>query len=57
LMQLMIAYARSEGIQTIKGQVLRENTMMLEMCRELGFRIEFDPQEPTSVIVTLQLSA
>jgi acetyltransferase len=57
LMQLMIAYARSEGIQTIKGQVLRENTMMLEMCRELGFHIESDPQEPTSLIVTLPLSA
>lgn len=42
LMQLMVEYARSEGIRTIKGQVLRENTMMLEMCRELGFRIASD---------------
>ena len=57
LMQLMIEYARSEGIRTINGQVLRENTMMLDMCRELGFRIESDPQEPTSVVVTLRLSA
>jgi acetyltransferase len=57
LMQLMIEYARSEGIRTIEGQVLRENTMMLDMCRELGFHIASDPQEPTSVVVTLQLSA
>jgi acetyltransferase len=57
LMQLMIEYARSEGIRTINGQVLRENVMMLDMCRELGFHIASDPQEPSSVIVTLQLSA
>jgi acetyltransferase len=57
LMQLMIEYARSEGIRTITGQVLRENAMMLDMCRQLGFHIASDPQEPSSVIVTLQLSA
>jgi acetyltransferase len=57
LMQLMIEYARSEGISTITGQVLRENVMMLDMCRNLGFRVASDPQEPTSAIVTLQLTA
>jgi acetyltransferase len=57
LIQLMIEYARSEGIRTITGQVLRENAMMLDMCRQLGFHIASDPQEPSSVIVTLQLSA
>ena len=56
LMQLMIEYARSEGIRTIKGEVLRENAMMLQMCRDLGFHIASDPQEPTAVIVTLDLS-
>jgi acetyltransferase len=57
LMQLIIEYARSEGIRSIKGQVLRENTTMLEMCRDLGFKIASDPQEPSSAIVTLLLSA
>ena len=37
LMQLLIEYARAEGIRTIEGQVLQENTAMLNMCRELGF--------------------
>ena len=27
-------YARAEGIRSIHGQVLQENTTMLEMCRE-----------------------
>ena len=57
LMQLIVEYARSEGLRTISGQVLRENATMLQMCRELGFKIEHDPEEPSSVIVRLQLSA
>jgi acetyltransferase len=57
LMQLIIEYARSEGLHTIKGQVLRENTGMLDMCRELGFDIASDRSEPSSVIATLPLSA
>ncbi len=55
LMQLIIEYARAEGIRAIAGQVLQENFSMLEMCRELGFRIASDPQEPSSVVVTLPL--
>jgi acetyltransferase len=55
LMQLIIEYARAEGIRTIKGQVLQENTSMLEMCRSIGFKIESDPQEPSCVVVTLPL--
>ena len=57
LMQLIIEYARSEGIQSIKGQVLQANAGMLAMCRELGFHVASDPQEPSSAIVTLSLSA
>jgi acetyltransferase len=45
LMQLIIEYARTEGISTIEGQVLRENTSMLAMCRELGFQILPDPDD------------
>ena len=55
LMQLVVEYARSEGLRTITGQVLRENAVMLDMCRELGFQIESDPQEPSTVLVTLRL--
>lgn len=57
LMQWIIEYARGEGIRSIKGQVLHENAGMLDMCRERGFHIASDPQEPSSAIVTLSLSA
>jgi acetyltransferase len=55
LMQLIIEYARSEGLRTISGQVLRENSTMLRMCQELGFQIENDPQEPSAVLVRYEL--
>ncbi len=41
----IIEYARAEGLRTIEGQVLGENTAMLDMCRELGFDIAADPQD------------
>ena len=44
LMQMIIEYARAEGLKTIEGQVLSENTAMLAMCRELGFDLAPDPQ-------------
>ena len=55
LMELMIEYARAEGLQSIRGQVLQENRTMLQMCRQLGFAISPDPEESSIVIVTLSL--
>jgi acetyltransferase len=55
LMELMIEYARAEGLQSIRGQVLQENRTMLQMCRQLGFAITPDPDEASIVIVTLSL--
>lgn len=55
LMQLIIEYARSEGLKMISGDVLRENTIMLEMCRSLGFEIKTDPADPGICDVKLVL--
>jgi acetyltransferase len=55
LMQLIIEYARSEGLKVISGDVLQENTVMLEMCRNLGFEIKADPAEPDICNVRLKL--
>jgi acetyltransferase len=55
LMQLIIEYARAEGLKTIEGQVLSENTTMIAMCRELGFTVAADPNEPETVLVKLGL--
>ena len=55
LMQLLIEYGKSEGLKQIYGQVLRENTTMVEMCRSLGFKVEVDPTERDLFDVTLPL--
>jgi acetyltransferase len=55
LMQLIIEYARSEGLKVISGDVLQENIVMLEMCRNLGFEVKADPVEPDIRSVRLKL--
>jgi acetyltransferase len=45
LTQMIIEYARSEGLKAISGDVLTENTVMLAMCRSLGFEVKSDPIE------------
>jgi acetyltransferase len=55
LMQLIIEYAKSEGLKVIAGDVLQENAVMLEMCRNLGFEVKGDPHEHGICNVKLKL--
>jgi acetyltransferase len=55
LMELMIRYARAEGLKRIEGQVLCGNLAMLKMCRELGFAVISDSGDPDIMNVRLQL--
>jgi len=54
-MQLLIEYARAEGLKSLFGEVLNENVTMLAMARELGFKVERDPRDPEVSIVSLDL--
>ena len=54
-MQLLIEYARAEGLKSLYGEVLNENTTMLEMCRDLGFKIASDHEEPRLSMVSFEL--
>ncbi|MCB5175498.1 bifunctional acetate--CoA ligase family protein/GNAT family N-acetyltransferase [Microvirga lenta] len=56
LMKLMIEWAKVEGLREIEGQVLRENSTMLDMCRSLGFSIRTDPDDLELRIVTLPIA-
>ena len=56
LMNLIIEYAQAEGIKNIKGQILREDGAMLRMCRELGFNIVDDSEDPGICTAVLSLS-
>jgi acetyltransferase len=55
LMRHLIAYARAEKLQQLYGSVLTDNTTMLQMCRELGFRVERQADDASVEIVRLVL--
>ncbi|MDR9480477.1 MAG: bifunctional acetate--CoA ligase family protein/GNAT family N-acetyltransferase [Spiribacter sp.] len=56
LMEQAIDYARERGIDTLIGEVLRENQPMLALCEQLGFSRETDPHDNDIVRVRLALS-
>ena len=55
LMQMIISYGRAKGLRSIEGQVLHENTTMLEMCKELGFEMSSVPDASYICAVQLRL--
>lgn len=57
LMRMMVEYARSVGLKTVEGQVLRENATMLRMCRQLGFAVTVDPDDAMLMDVALDVSS
>ena len=56
MMKHMIANAKDKGLETIRGQVLTENTTMLQMCQDLGFHVSDDPTERGVKVVTLPMA-
>ncbi len=56
LMQLIIRYARADGIETVAGEVLKENTSMLTVCQSLGFQVSSAPDDPGIMHVTLPVA-
>jgi len=55
LMTHLISYAHAAGLCELYGHVLRENTTMLSMCRELGFAVKTDPSDRALMRVSLAL--
>jgi RimJ/RimL family protein N-acetyltransferase len=55
LMQMIIEYGKSEGLAQITGEILQENSVMLKMCRELGFEVKTNPEDLGLCDVTLVL--
>ena len=55
LMQQIIAYAKRFGVGTIFGDVMEENTLMMALCRELGFSIVPQADSPGVVRTSLAL--
>lgn len=55
MLDLLVEYGRSEGIEFIDGYVLSENTRMLDMCRDLGFEMKRDPDDAAIMHVSVKL--
>ena len=55
MMKHMIAYAKQKGLRIVHGQVLAENSTMLQMCEELGFHVADDTGERGVRVVTLPM--
>jgi len=55
LMKRIVDYAKSFGVSEVYGDVLEENTMMLALCKELGFTIEPAKDNPGIVVTSIKL--
>jgi GNAT superfamily N-acetyltransferase/acyl carrier protein len=55
LMHALIDIARSRGLAVMEGVVLATNARMLKFTRQLGFRVERDPEDRTTVRVLREL--
>src|SRR5215831_15710717 len=54
LMRRVIDYAKEKGLRRVYGDVLAENTMMLQMCTELGFQAEDMGSDLRRVVLDLK---
>lgn len=55
LMNVLMEAARNRGLQVIEGDVLTENTHMLDLCAELGFSIHPSKEDPALRVVRRRL--
>lgn len=55
LMRRLIDWARAHGLAEIRGEILAENTNMLDFARHLGFTLRHAPGTPEIVEASLPL--
>ena len=57
LMQALMTYARSVGLESMEGFVLSTNQAMLKLVKFLGFSLEISNDDPTQMTARKDLSA
>jgi len=50
LLQALFFTGKQEGIEEIFAYILKEDTLMLQLCRDLDFKLEPFEEHPTLVI-------
>lgn len=53
--QTLMAYAKQQGIAGLWIEVMRDNTEMLELCRDLGFNLSKDEANEYCLIATYNI--
>ena len=56
-MRRVIDYAKGKGLRRVYGDVLVENTPMLQMCAELGFHAADIGSDVRRVVLDLKIGA
>ncbi len=54
LMQRLLDWAWAHGMRLVVGEILAENTPMLDLARHLGFRLHHVPEDPGVVAAVLE---
>lgn len=57
LMEKLLEFARGRALRAVVGDILADNTTMIQMCRELGFSVERLPEDAGIYHATLDLDA
>jgi acetyltransferase len=57
LTRLLIDYAMAKNINELWGQVMRDNTAMLNICQKLGVHLTTDKDDPIYMMATLSLDS
>ncbi len=55
LMKMMIEWAQADGISAVKGEIMRENRVMIQMCEALGFSVRSSPDDESIAVVSLMV--
>lgn len=55
MLRHLLDFAKADGLKRVYGTVLSENSGMLKMCREFGFQLAVDKNDPGIVKVSLDL--
>jgi acetyltransferase len=55
LMDVLMDLARTKGLRTMEGEVLKSNIRMLKLCTGLGFKTETHPEDDAVKIISRDL--
>jgi acetyltransferase len=56
-MRRVLDYAKEKGLRRVYGDVLVENTTMLQMCAELGFHTQDMGSDMKRVVLDLEIGS